>query len=178
MEEWKAINGYDAYEVSNLGNIRNKETMRILKPRKDKGGYLQINLYRNKAGKTEKVHRLVAFAFIPKIDCKDHIDHINGNRSDNKSTNLRWCSLAENNGFPLARKHRSERSRKNVGNYRPSGFIKPCRKVLQYSQSGRFIREWSSGFEAAKSIGFSSSTLFKACNDQRKSAGGYKWKFA
>lgn len=74
--------------------------MHILKPRKDRGGYLQINLYQGNVGKTEKVHRLVAFAFIPKIDGKDHIDHINGNRSDNKSTNLRWCTLAENKGNP------------------------------------------------------------------------------
>lgn len=58
----------------------------------------KFGLYQNVSikGKTYSVHRLVAAAFIPKIDGKDHVNHIDGNRSNNHVSNLEWVSNQEN----------------------------------------------------------------------------------
>lgn len=96
IEEWKLVEDYDNYEVSNLGQVRNKKTGRILKP-SCKGGYLVVGLCSNGIGKTLSVHRIVAKAFIVNPDNKPHINHIDKNRSNNNVTNLQWCSSAENN---------------------------------------------------------------------------------
>lgn len=77
MEEiWKDIEGYEGYQVSNLGNVRSLERVsvyrnskrllkgKILKPNRLKDGHLQIFLCKNKICKPYKVHRLVAKAFM------------------------------------------------------------------------------------------------------------------
>ena len=89
MEEWKSIKDYEGlYEVSNMGrvkslNYRNSGIEKILKLNKSKQGYLRITLNKNGDRKTFQVHRLVAEAFIPNIDNKPEIDHIDTNKENN-----------------------------------------------------------------------------------------------
>jgi hypothetical protein len=92
MEEYRVIDGYENYEVSDLGNVRNKKNGRILKGGYDDGGYRFVSL--NK--KQLKVHRLVALAFIDNPENKPIVDHINNDRSDNRLVNLRWATNPEN----------------------------------------------------------------------------------
>ena len=109
-EIWKDISNYEGlYQVSNLGNIRslNRYTNgrnskrlikgKILKVFKDKDGYMNVNLYKNAEIKQFKVSRLVAQAFIPNIDNKPQVNHIDGNRYNNQVSNLEWCTSRENN---------------------------------------------------------------------------------
>ena len=91
-EFWKSIPGYEAYDVSNRGNVRRNG--RVLKPN-NKDGYHHINLCNNNIKKTLKMHRLVALAFIPNPDNKPTVDHINHVRSDNRVENLRWATHSE-----------------------------------------------------------------------------------
>ena len=105
MEEiWKDIEGYDGeYQVSNLGRIKSfkmkfgkqpTETIMMLQP--EQSGYMRVCLVKNKKPKCVPVHRIVAEAFIPNTENKPVIDHINGNRTDNRVENLRWCTHSEN----------------------------------------------------------------------------------
>lgn len=64
VEEWRTIEGFENYEVSNLGRVRRVE---YIKQREDFNGYPIVSLYKGGEGKTAKVHRLVAQAFIPKL---------------------------------------------------------------------------------------------------------------
>ena len=89
MEEWKEIPGYAPYEVSSLGRVRRGE--KVLKPGTNLDGYLYVSLYR----KSISVHRLVALTFIPRIEGRDTVDHINQNKLDNKIANLRWANRSE-----------------------------------------------------------------------------------
>ena len=86
-----------------------------MKPVKGGDNYLHVYLCKNGKQKNIKIHRLVAEAFIPKIDGKEFVDHIDGDRQNNNVNNLRWCTQAENNSFDLVRKHMSEakQGRKN-----------------------------------------------------------------
>lgn len=101
-ELWKGVIGFPNYEVSNLGNIRNKEG-RILKPTLDTYGYRQICLYRKDGlgwrghGRyTRKIYRLVIEAFTEPEPERTQIDHINRIRSDDRLENLRWVTCREN----------------------------------------------------------------------------------
>ena len=99
MEQWKKIDGYENYSVSCNGEIRNDKTGRILKAGMCR--YKSVVLYKNGKGKTFKVHRLVAEAFIPNPNNLPCVDHINTIRYDNRVENLRWCTQKENNNNSL-----------------------------------------------------------------------------
>jgi len=98
VEEWRPIDGFPNYEVSNQGNIRSIKfnKIKILKLQIDKQGYYSVNLCTNNITRRLWVARLVGIAFIPNPENKPEIDHINRIRTDNRVENLRWVSHSEN----------------------------------------------------------------------------------
>ena len=96
-EEYKKIDDYENYEISNQGNVRNTKTNRILKPRKKGCGYYFIGLCKNCTTTNFYIHRLVGYAFIPNPENLPCIDHIDRNKTNNSITNLRWVSRSNNN---------------------------------------------------------------------------------
>jgi len=99
IEEWKDIEGYKIYQVSSFGNVRNKNTGRILKPGLS-GGYYSVGLSNIKT-RTYRLHILVAKAFIPNPENKNTVNHKDKNGLNNNIKNLEWNTVPENN------KHRS-----------------------------------------------------------------------
>ena len=108
MEIWKDIQGYEGlYQVSNIGNIKSLDRTvgenrtpylkkgRILKAWKY-NGYLCVNLCGEGKNVKLKVHRIVAETFIDNPKNKKEVNHINGNKTDNRVENLEWCSHKEN----------------------------------------------------------------------------------
>lgn len=96
---WKAVNlePYgEVYEVSNLGEVRNKLTGKVLKPF-DKEGYKRVRLCKDKKAVSTGIHRLVLMSFCP-VDGMEKLeaDHIDGNKSNNSLSNLRWVTHEEN----------------------------------------------------------------------------------
>lgn len=92
----KEIEGYENYSVSDTGLIVNNRTGRTLILTKDKDGYLYTTLSKNGKRKKFRVHRLVAQAFIPNPNNFDTVDHINGDKEDNRVGNLQWLSNESN----------------------------------------------------------------------------------
>lgn len=98
MEQWKEIENYPNYEISSFGNVRNVKLNRIVNGTTNNFGYKVVGLTcGNTRMKTCKVHRLVATAFIPNQEQKPCVDHKNCIKTNNKVSNLRWCTKAENN---------------------------------------------------------------------------------
>jgi hypothetical protein len=110
MEEvWKEIKGYEGkYEISNLGRIKslfmyrykldgNYKVFRelIITPKRATNGYLGVDLSLN--GKIRhSIHRLVAINFIENPYDYKEVNHIDGDKENNKVDNLEWMSLQQN----------------------------------------------------------------------------------
>ena len=101
MEEWKTIIDFPGYQISNQGRVRRTKAsrrlgyQRILSQKLDRDGYFQVHFSHNNESFDRTVHRLIALAFIPRVPNKPTVDHINGDRADNRVENLRWASSLE-----------------------------------------------------------------------------------
>lgn len=100
-ERWLWAPGYEGlYMVSSLGRIMGlpKKTHKghLLKLKTTRAGYIHVCLCKGNIKKDFSVHRLVAMAFIPNKEGKKEVNHINGNRADNRVQNLEWCTRSEN----------------------------------------------------------------------------------
>ena len=95
-EIYRPITGYRNYEVSNLGNVRNTDTDRILKNCKNKLGYYYVGLYSDGKAITKAVHQLVAKEFLRNPKGYVIVDHIDNDKSNNTKNNLRYCTQRQN----------------------------------------------------------------------------------
>lgn len=101
-EQWKPVEGFDGlYEISSLGRVKSLKygKERILKPAKNRGGYLQVVLCRNGKEKRLYVHRLVAEAFIPNPKGLHEVNHLNEDKTLNVVSNIEWTSRWNNMHF-------------------------------------------------------------------------------
>lgn len=106
MEKWKRIKGFNNYVISDNGRIVRKVFTAkngVTFPEKelslfmDKDGYLKILLRDENSKRINKmVHRLVAETFIPNPYNLPVVNHIDGNKSDNRVENLEWCTVSYN----------------------------------------------------------------------------------
>ena len=102
-ETWKQYLNTN-YEVSNLGNVRNKKTKAVLATEDTGNGYLYVGLQMPDGSyKKARVHRLVAITFLEfeRTEERNEVDHINGVKTDNYVENLRWCTHKENMNNPI-----------------------------------------------------------------------------
>lgn len=114
MEEFRTIAGYEGlYSVSNLGNVRNDLTGKILKPYPNHHNYLRVRLCKNAKAKGYFIHRLVAFAFIPNPDPDNfpEVNHLDEDKTNNRVENLEWCNRKYNANYGTARQRQSDTCR-------------------------------------------------------------------
>ena len=94
-EQWKKIEGYDNYKISNKGRVRNMTTRKFLEGNINNCGYVKICLYRDNKQKMFQLHRLVAQAFVDNPEHKELVRHIDGDNLNNDFSNLYWVSFLE-----------------------------------------------------------------------------------
>lgn len=130
-EQWMVITGFPRYSISTMGRIKVNETSKIMAlflagPATSK--YYSTPLSENGKKTNCKPHRLVALHFIPNPSGLTDVDHINGDRLDNRVENLRWASRSQNNA--------NCRGRRTYGGKAPSSQYKG---VLWSKQRGKWM---------------------------------------
>lgn len=166
------MNGYEGkYQISNLGRIR---ILKMMVLQETRGGYLSVNLYKNGKSKRQAVHRLVAKHFIPNLENKRCVNHIDSNRKNNCIDNLEWCTNKENTRHSMKYGY-SQNLLDRLQNLRE----KRKKKINQYDLENNFIKQWDCMNEAARAFGCKKSgSISNCCSGKNKTAYGYKWKYA
>lgn len=185
-EKKRNIKGYEGlYQISRNGVIRSLDKYlpmpnggeklvkeKILKPYKNREGYLRVALSKNGKVKHYLIHRLVAEAFIDNPNNLPHIDHINTDRTDNRVENLRWCTHKENMNNSITKTKISNFMIGKKGIKHPSSKI-----VLQLSKDGELIKKWDCIRDVYRHLNISVGHIAEVCRGKRKTAGGYIWRY-
>ena len=169
-EKWKDIKGYEGlYQISSFGRIKTvphwqtysngdkhfyKERIRV--PGVGPTGYLSIRL--GSKGREAGVHRLVAETFIPRVPGKNDVNHIDGDKSNNRVDNLEWVDRKEN--------------------------MRHCRKVLKKETGKAKVpvlcietgETFESLSEASETKDVNLAHLCQVVNGHRHTAGGRHWR--
>lgn len=174
MEKWKPIDKYDGvYHISNMGNVKRvlggqgTRSNYILKNHFEWTGYMYVKLRLN--GKTvhEKIHRLVADAFIKKAEGKNVINHKNGIKHDNRVENLERCTSAENNLHAYRVLGKKKRFTLNGPN---------SKAILVYKEDNLKF-EFPSAREASRILNIGFKSISNNLTGRSHSAGGYVFKY-
>ena len=167
-EVWKDIPQYEGlYQVSNVGRVKALPRERvnhtggrwiqpelILSTSFTKDGYEKVSLHtKNHKRKTERIHRLVALAFIPNPEGKPEVNHINCIRHDNRVENLEWCSHQENCAYTSVCGNKSD-------------------KLIQCIETQQIF---NTSTEAAKVNGGDAGNIRKAAREYNRSVYGFHY---
>lgn len=169
VEQWKDVIGYEGYyQVSNLGRVRSVDRVvrgrqnstkklkgRILQSLPINGyGYLIVNLYKNGTKRTDRVHQLVARAWIGPCPNGQQVRHGPNGKLDNSVFNLCYGTRSEDG---------LDKRRDGTHGGRP----------VRRSDGIKFINM----HVAAEETGCRYQHIWAVCNGQQKTAGGYGWEY-
>ena len=143
------------YIIYSDGTVFSLNTNKFLKPHKGKKGYLRVRLLFDGKYINYRVHRLVAIAFLPKLEGKNQVNHINGIKDDNRLENLEWCNNQEN---------QLHAHKNNLAN---SNHIK---RIVLDTYTGVF---YDSATELANLMGLKRPTLISRLNGTKKNITRY-----
>ena len=164
IEEWKPINGTnEIYFISNLGRVYSSKSNKIMKTPIDGRGYLNCNLRINMKTINIKIHRVVAEHFIPNPLNKKEVNHIDGDKTNAKVSNLEWVTTRENNIHARV-----------TGLHLSDGD-----KAVNQIKDGKIINTFKSISLASRITGINRGNINQCCLKTRKykTAGGYEWEY-
>jgi hypothetical protein len=183
-EEWRDVVGYEGYyQVSNLGRVRSVDRRIIdsfgnerfykgkpLKPSLKSTGYYSVALCKDGNKDTAAIHRLVATAFLESDSNHTYIDHIDGDRTNNKLSNLRWCTQKENLKYAA-----------EAGSIDQSRIARAGKRYISKHKMGghltRVLRSdgkiYPSVREAARDLGVTASSVYKVLNGENSTCKGF-----
>ena len=187
MEEiWKSVPDYEWYQVSNMGRVRSIDREFVnsigrrcflkgvmIKPKISKG-YYRLGIRQKGEKKMVNVHRLVALAFIPNPFKYATVNHINGDKLDNRVENLEWCSAKENilhayknnlNGY-VEKSNAKLRKINEINSY----------KLIEVTSPNGVIFKFNSTKEASEYFGVKIITINEALIKAPHRAFGYTYK--
>lgn len=181
MEEtWKPLVGAEiSHIISNRGRIIKKafiDTLgrhwpdRELKPCVTPNGYMLALIWNEKVKFRDLVHRLVAKTFIPNPENLPQVNHKDENKQNNCVENLEFCTASYNQRY-------GTNIERTIATHNKRITKRAEKAVEQLSIDGELLNTHKS-IHAAARCGFSVGDIHRCCNGQRKTCGGYIWRYA
>lgn len=177
MFGFKKIISYDGYFVNKKGIIISTRKGHEIRLKVSMSGqYRGVNLYNDTKPKKFYIHRLVAYYFVKNPHNKPEVNHKNGNKFDNRATNLEWCTSSENkkHAFKNGLNYISESNKRNKKKTTEVCSI----PIKQYSLDGKLINSFKSSMEAQRKLGVKQGGISNALRGMAKTYMGYIWKYA
>lgn len=162
---FKDIPGYEnSYKASNLGNIKSLKRPgakeKLLKGEIDQDGYIRITLKKNGKTKKYKAHRLIMMAFNNTNDPSLQVNHIDGNKKNNKLENLEWCTASYNTRHSYINNLNKTKGFKTIIKNKITGEEKKYRSMR----------------DASLNMGYNKGYLFKKINNKIYENEKYSWR--
>lgn len=163
--KYKSLDGFDMYQICGDGYVVNRYTGHIMYGNKKKTGYYEVTLVDDNGEKNYfLLHRLIAAAFLGMPEDGEEVNHINGDKADNRVVNLEWVTHADN------LRHAFDTGlRKND--------VSPKAVIATNMDTGEQV-EFESIYRASKFLGISQGNICMCCKGQRPYAGGYYWEYS
>lgn len=162
-EIWKTCQQNKNYSVSNLGRVYSRRRNKVLTPKHNHDGYLRVQLYENNKCVFVSIHRLIAKEFCPNPSDKPFVNHINGDKQDNRAVNLEWVTQKENI------QHAWDTGL-STSHYNQCG-----KRYAQLDKDGNVIKIYPSTMEIERELHISHNHISSAAKRKGK-AGGYRWE--
>lgn len=159
------IKGFEKYTINQDGVIFSKVTGRKMKCLKHTAGYCRVALLdTNGKSKFKYVHRLVAQTYLPNPENKPQVNHIDGDRTNHKLSNLEWVTQSENDLHSFKKLNRKPSFLGRFGSSHPRS-IKVTNGCKIYESIGQVSED-----------GFIPSAVCTVINGKRKQHKGYSWR--
>lgn len=159
-KEYKIIEGFNKYEISKCGEIRNVKTKKILSQYMSSDYYSILLSDNNKKRHTFRVHRLVALTYLKNPNKYKLVNHKDGIKTNNNVNNLEWCNHSQN--VLHAMNTRLNNSRKIIH---------------QIDKDDNIINIFNSIKDASTKLQLNTSAISRVCNGIYKHTKGYIFKF-
>ena len=196
-ERISSIPQYRDYMITSLGRVWSRKSNKFLKQRKDKNGYMLVNLYSDGTCYTHKVHRIVAESFLENPKKFREINHKDEDKTNNNVKNLEWCNHKYNANYGTKNKRSSQKLKefykfnpekaywtgkhitekmrqaliKNGKRY--SGSNNPNAKPVRCIETGE---KFGCASEAGEKLNVNPVSIRNCCAGKAKTAGGYHWE--
>ena len=171
---WKIVPIDNNFEANELGDIKRIGSNQLTKQWLDKDGYKIVALSEKKI---YRAHRIIALTFIDNPEGYPVVNHKNHIKCDNRVENLEWTTYSYNSKHSFLDNNRKESVGTWVKKVQVLGAEASKTKVCQYDLNDNLIAVFDSQREASEKTGTCRSSITRCCTGNRKTAGGYKWKY-
>lgn len=167
----KSIPSFEGFYTINIyGKVVNINTNHSPSTYIGNHGYRSILLIKNKVKKIFLLHRLLAITFKPNPKNLKYVNHKDGNKLNNKLSNLEWCDFSFNqlHAYRVLGKTNGQKGLRNT---------KKSKEIAQYTLSGDLLRKWPSAAQAYREKGYAVPNTTACANGKRKTAYGFLWRY-
>lgn len=162
---YRAVREFPWYLACRDGYLINADTGNVLRGCVKRNGYVEVCLLDGDGlPKSRLLHRIIAEAFCDKGSGEGEVNHINGDKTDNRADNLEWTTRNEN----LLHAYETGLRKNDVS----------ARSVVATSMESGECLEFHSIYSAARFLGISQGNICMCCKGERPHAGGYYWHYS